>query len=251
MIVTFDPELHGYAIDGRPAPGVHEIGDELNLTGAHEFMPERAKTFGQYAHEAIELDLRGRLDEASCPALMPTVHAARQALRELGITVAKDQVEVLVGNAGLWYATKIDALGSMAGPDGTRIPVAINWKTGIRMWFHALQAAAERLCLPGGTWRSAAIYLHPDQPNPDGTPYTAVWYDDPRDESLWRAACELYDAKCRANQSVRPRGVRKFSESTETSIPLPIRTAESLFAVDPDRDAALDRGIFPWIDSKE
>jgi hypothetical protein len=206
MQVTFDPENHGYAIDGRPVPGIHEIGEALGLIPESKHMPDEARRRGQYVHEAIELDLHDNLKETSCPALLGYVRAARKFLADHKIQVMKDGVEVLVGNPGLAYATQVDFLGVQSMEKDETLDINGNWKTGAPEAFHDLQAAAERLCLPGGVWYSVNVYLQPD-----GN-YTPIWTADPRDEELWRNACNLYDWLCRRHQSVRPRGVSKIEQ---------------------------------------
>jgi hypothetical protein len=235
VIVTFDPEAHGYAIDGRPVPGIHEIGEALKLSPDSKFMPEEARTRGQYVHEAIEMDLMDKLDEASCAGLMGYVKAARLALLKEDLLIPEDprNIEILVGNAGLSYATKIDALATKAGSD----PVAVNWKSGAPEPFHALQSAAEVLCLPGAEWRRVAIYLEPNGK------YTPVWFEDPRDFDTWRSACGLYDWLCRSHQSVRPRGVKPQEEGETIPFPAP---GSTLF--DPEAQA---RDQESWLDYQE
>lgn len=222
MQIHFDPELHEYHLDGRPVPGIHKIAETLHLIDAPR--DEQALLRGKYIHEAIELHLKGRLDPMSCGWAMMYVAAADAALMDLGIEITdpENQVECLVANAGLGYATQIDAVGTVLRPitpdeidaDGSgmsRVPVAINWKSGEPWPFHALQSAAEVLCLPGAGWLRLSIHL-----KADGTSYPK-WHKDERDFDLWRYACDLYDWKCRTSgRSARPRRKAPPAEATPT-----------------------------------
>ncbi len=213
MIVTYDPEAHGYTIDGRGAPGIHEILDELNLTEGTAFMPEHKRTLGSYIHEAIDLHFKGRLDRSKSGNYLPWVDAAAQAIKERRIDVMG--TEELVANPDLWYATKLDLVGTIEG-----FPVSVNFKSGLPLWFHALQAAAERLCLNDPNARALYIYLHPDDEDEKGRTYTFRWFHKEADVLDWKAACRLYGRKCRASESARPRGVS--SEKVE-KVTIPVK----------------------------
>jgi len=208
MKVLFHEETHTYTMDGRPAPGIHDI---LGASGVTAGIPHRPDILnrGKRGHKAVELDLRNDL---YIPDLTPDeigwVNSARAAREALGL--AKLRPEVLVYNRRLWYATRVDATGLWEG-----VPVVINWKTGGPMPFYPIQAAAEQACFKGAKPRHLTIYLSSDgsfDPKRD-----AVELTNPKYSRIWKACCEVAGFMYFEGGASLPPGPGKESSETFTA----------------------------------
>lgn len=227
MKIEFDEVNHIYRIDGRRAPGTHDI---LGLVGVLDGMPDNefAKRRGTRVHRAIEFDLQGDLHE---PDLdddeMGWVRAARKAVKELGIVVTG--TEVLVGNEDLWYATQLDVFGTYRDK-----PAVINWKTGGYMAYHKLQAAAEASCM-SERFEQARLYIYLES---NGT-YSYKHFKDLDDFLKWEQCCGI------ANWRIRHGSARLKPDPNEQegeSITIPEANSE-IFKPSPPADV-VDGKIF-------
>ncbi len=199
MNVTLDKEAHVYHIDGRRAPGIHEI---LEATGVIDtFMrDEYALMRGQRIHTAIEHDIKWKgdfdesdmsEDERGCLA------AARKAREELPLPVYPNQAEILSANTELWYATQIDALAYRSTS-----MVCVNWKTGKYYDYYAIQSAAEAMIVnpsnPLDVYRLSVMLQS------DGN-YHPIPHNEASDFKVWQGCCDIFNWKTKRGGGVRPK----------------------------------------------
>lgn len=191
MGIEFDEPTHTYKIDGRRAPGIHEI---LGLAGVLKGMPDDPsyRERGKRVHLGIQYMLEDDLDvDEFTDEELGYVEAARSAIRELGLDIR--HTELLVCNPKLWYATRVDVVAKWR-----ERWVIVDWKTGGSWPWYPLQTAATALCFEF-PYRRLAIYL-----NPDGTwrPEEHIYQDD---YDSWRHMCGTVDWLIRkGGQSLKP-----------------------------------------------
>ena len=136
--LTFDPATHSYRTDCEEVPGVTQV---LSAVGLIDFSWQSDKLVrGRMAHQAIELDIAGELDEDAARevGVMPFVEAAREVRRVLGIE-SPAAVERALYHSILQYAGTIDLVAN---------DVVLDWKTGeaqpwVRFQLAAYAALAE------------------------------------------------------------------------------------------------------------
>lgn len=109
-MIEFDEARHEYRVGGKLVPSVTQIlGILRDFGGVPADDLERAREFGVHVHQAIDLDGKGELDEASLdPALVPYLAGWRAFLSDSGAGLLGSEVRVY--HPGLKYAGTLDAL---------------------------------------------------------------------------------------------------------------------------------------------
>jgi hypothetical protein len=204
--IVLDKSTHSYTVDGRRAPGIHNILGAAGLLGE---MPDREDILarGQRVHTAIEYDIKWQGDfyiDDLPEEERGYVYAARFARNSLPLDIQPDDVERLVCNRRLWYATQIDAIANTF-----RGIAIINWKTGGNYPYYAIQSAAEALCFGGFPVRRMTITLHSD-----GS-FGFTEHKKEEDFKIWEAACDIYNWKMKQGGGVRPRQAKPDEPDTE------------------------------------
>lgn len=187
-------EGHRWFLDGKPAPGTHEILSHSAYMDA--FQDEAAMKDGQRTHFAIDKGRAGKLDwphfKEHWPHLVGRVESGMKAADYLKVT----GTEVKVGHRRLWYCTAVDATGTFA-----ECETVINWKHGLEARWHCLQTAAEHMAyfdddyfdLEKKTAR-CCVYLADDG---SFTPDQIVPFRNPQDFTDWEHAVGVYESKLR------------------------------------------------------
>lgn len=180
---TFEEAGHTYRLDGKLLTPVSTVLDWGQLKGS--FQPGRgglnlAARIGTAAHKAIALEIRGRLRESSVDRrVRPYLEAFRrfrddQALMPLNI-------ELMVWSDPMAIAGTLD-MKAIIGKE--RDQWLIDWKTGAKAPWHAVQTAAYAWLLKERP-RRAAVYLR------DDATYSLDEHDDPMDYSGWEGAINV------------------------------------------------------------
>jgi hypothetical protein len=136
--LTFDPEKHLYRLDGALLAHVtgilQDLGDWESAPAASLLLKGQ---IGEAVHRAIELDLRGELDEDSLDSQIAGYFQAwKRFQREKPFEAYLTECQVV--SAKFRYAGTLDIAGDMAGVDAL-----IDIKTGNRLQpTDALQTAA-------------------------------------------------------------------------------------------------------------
>lgn len=115
--LTFDPEAHAYALDGRPVPSVTQLIERADLINYDDVPPwqlEHAAQRGTAVHLATEFYDDGDLDDESIdPEILPYVEAWRLFRRESGFKVLRSEVRVY--SRRHQYAGTVDTIGLLNG----------------------------------------------------------------------------------------------------------------------------------------
>lgn len=108
--IVFDEARHEYLVGGRLVPSVTQVLSILQDFGAVPAdVLAAAAEFGTHVHQAVDLDNKGVLDEASLdPALAPYLADWRSFLCDTGAGVLASEVRVY--HPGRKYAGTLDAL---------------------------------------------------------------------------------------------------------------------------------------------
>lgn len=132
--LTFEPETHTYAVNGRRVPSVTEI---IKANGLIEerFLDEAAMKRGSYVHEALQFDDEGQLDmEALDPRLKGYVWAWRAFKQQMAPTVL--EIEKQVYHPVYRYAGTYDRLLLIKNARWI-----VDIKTGSPATWHPIQTA--------------------------------------------------------------------------------------------------------------
>lgn len=203
----FNREDHTYTIDGRGAPGITEILRTVGISPPIGTWSEEYLERGQYIHEAIELDLNGRLNPESAPWLMPYVEGSRKWFATLDDDWEVIGAEFLIANPDFWYATCVDV---MLKRDHDYL--VVNWKSGAPEPWHEVQGMAEI----HATYKSLScarvdaidVYLNENAGfSPRPCKVSEKLYN------VFASACNVYDWIQRSTKTHRPRTI---SDKTET-----------------------------------
>jgi hypothetical protein len=111
MRIEFEPVAHTYKMDGVHVPSVTQVLQILeDFSGIAPHILEAARLFGSHVHDAVALDIRGRLDWANLDvALVRYVQGWRNFKADSGfVTLAS---EAVVGHRVHRYAGKLDLRG--------------------------------------------------------------------------------------------------------------------------------------------
>lgn len=144
-MIRLDEDTHTYYWDGSKVPGVTEVLTRVGIAQYPDLQVLRdARYRGTVVHRAIELYLKGTLDEqhlSSEPsyAAMNVVAYLDAAKRYIDKYVAKIvRYEMVVGHQIWRYGGKLDLL---VVTRDSRL-VVLDWKTGSIPWFVELQTGA-------------------------------------------------------------------------------------------------------------
>lgn len=166
---------------------VTEALRDAGLCPGFEFVTEYGMARGRAVHEAIALDLTGRLDEASVhPEVAPLLASFRRWRDATGFTATSVEGEC----HGLGYVGHYDAVGTIRGAAWL-----LDWKGGARQPWHAIQTALYAAAV-GGPLRRGTVYLRDD-----GGIATLVEHSDRRDIDIGLAAVVV--ATWKKNNGVR------------------------------------------------
>lgn len=181
-MLTFDAAAHVYALDGIPVPSVTQIlkrviPTDFSAIPAHVL--ERKRQVGDATHLAIDLYLRGELDESTLhPAVQPYFESWLKWF-ERGAEIIHSESKV---HSPLGYAGTLDCLCEIATE-----PWVIDWKTTASpARNHSTQTAAYALCLPDFKGKRGALYLDRNGGSP-----ILVQHDD-EDYADWLAVLRVY-----------------------------------------------------------
>ena len=123
------------------------------VAGSMEFVPESALMRGRAVHAAINLDERGKLDEASVhPEVAPRLASWRAWRKAAGLVYERGEFEV----RGVGYVGHPDLVGTI---DGRRWLIDV--KGGNPAPWHRLQTALYALALDESV-RRGAVYVTDD-----------------------------------------------------------------------------------------
>lgn len=137
VTIEVEPATHRYTVDGVEVPSVTQVLESVGLID-YSYIPwptrQMALERGRVVHEAIALDLEGDLDEDSAAEarIVGYVHAARAALRALGIS-RPDAWEHRAYHEQLGYAGTVDLLYQ---------DLIVDWKTNQAEYWVRFQLAA-------------------------------------------------------------------------------------------------------------
>lgn len=111
--LTFDEASHTYRFGGRLVPSVTQILAMLNdFSSVHPMTLELARTFGTHVHSAVEMYIKGELDEESLdPALRPYLDGWIAFQADTGFEVIESECR-LISTSPL-YAGTADVVGRM------------------------------------------------------------------------------------------------------------------------------------------
>lgn len=85
MTLTFDADTHTYKVGVETIPSVTQVLKELGLTRSYDGVDDFYRMRGTAVHKAIELHLRGTLDEQSVdPVCLPYFVAFKRFLQDRG-----------------------------------------------------------------------------------------------------------------------------------------------------------------------
>jgi hypothetical protein len=123
-MLTFNPERHEYRWNGQVVPSVTQVLEPLS---DYSMVPaavlERKKQIGLAVHAAIELDLKGDLDESTIhPAWEGYFHGWRKFKEQSGFVV--ESTEQRVFSEKYRFAGTLDLVGALH-----RVPALIDTKT--------------------------------------------------------------------------------------------------------------------------
>lgn len=139
-LLTFDPENHAYAYDGRRVPGVSRILDATGFLGDMKDIPEFYAVRGTHVHLACEYWDQGVLNwETLDPALEPYVRAYEKFHKEWDFKILLSEAPVY--NPSWDYAGTVDRVGHV---DGNLMLIDI--KTGKPKRWAKLQTALYADC---------------------------------------------------------------------------------------------------------
>lgn len=111
MRIEFEPVAHVYHMDGVRVPSVTQVLQLLeDFSGIPPHILEAARVFGSHVHDAVALDIRGRLDWRTLDvALVPYVEAWRRFKADSGFVILAS--EAVVGHRLHRFAGKLDLRG--------------------------------------------------------------------------------------------------------------------------------------------
>lgn len=184
--LVFEEEPHRYLLHGKEIPGITAVLRGAGLIDASWFSAAAADR-GTAVHLAIQYAAEGDLDESSlAPSFAPYLAGWREFCAAVGWTPL-EAPELLVASETLSFATRIDGVGEVFGR-----PTIVNWKTGARLAWHAIQSAGEALAY--GEWIGkvaphrlcrASVYLD------DEGGYALIEHKKKSDVDVFRAAACL------------------------------------------------------------
>lgn len=136
-----------------PVLSVTQILRHAGVTGSMEFVPESALMRGRAVHAAIDLDERGKLDEASVhPEVAPRLASWRAWRKSAGLVYERGEFEV----RGPGYVGHPDLVGTIGGRKWL-----LDVKGGAPAPWHRLQTALYALALDESV-RRGAVYVTDD-----------------------------------------------------------------------------------------
>ena len=149
---------------------------------------------GTAVHEAVRLDIKKDLDEASLhPEVAPRLESWRAYLRESGAIVEASELEVV--HAPMLYAGRLDLLLWIKKPSDNEFKLyVVDLKCGPEAPSHRIQLAAYAMAW-AAVWghlygqpapRRAGLYLQPD-----GKAARSVEFDDRRDFETWKGVLSV------------------------------------------------------------
>lgn len=161
--LSFNAQNHEYKLDGLTIPSVTQI---LKAEGLTDFSKvpleilERNALFGTAVHKAVELKLRGTLDEDTLDvALKPYVEAWANFEEDFGYVHMTSEFQ---GFHPIYrYAYTIDLLGEITKGKFPGLSVG-DIKTGIVKPADKIQLAGYKLAVGKEYKNVFAIYLNPD-----------------------------------------------------------------------------------------
>lgn len=190
--LAFDEAAHLYTIDGSPCPGTHALMERHGIVKPLDQWGAPYAERGKRIHLLTQLDDENDLDETSIQDLdRPYLEAWRRFSKENAVTWTG--IEQLVGNAGLWYATIIDRIGTVAGRE-----CIVNIKTGnVYHKPHAVQLALEGILTMAD--RLCAVYLS------EAGEFEVKWYEDDEAVAVARSIAQAngYARKYMATRKAR------------------------------------------------
>lgn len=179
MNLEFDPTRHSYRLDGRELPSVTTILRHVGLINA-DWFTEESRLIGEIAHQCVEYQIAGVLDESSVDHRIEGYLAAWLDFR------AKTRIEIELSEHQTHYrgqfAGTLDIFGTLR-----RRKTVIDIKTGQSAKWHALQTAAYAACV-GAAFRGC-LYLHHD-----GS-FAFEQHADPNDFGVFMSALALFNWK--------------------------------------------------------
>lgn len=171
-LLTCDPILHIYFLDGVEIPSVTTILKEAGLRPTYNGFTD-ATLRGLHVHEACEyLDLNDLDWRSVYPAWAGYVKSWERFTQETGFV--SELIEYQTYHPEFRFAGTMDRRGTMPILGERR--AELDLKTGIEEDWHRLQTAGYQL-LGREAWakdRRGAVYLHED-----GSMPKLVWHDDP------------------------------------------------------------------------
>jgi|ERR1700761_63512 len=111
-MLTFDPEKHHYFWNGKRVPGVNEIIKTVGLGRNYESVDSFYRDRGIATHKAIQLYLKGTLDESTLdPVIVPYFNQAKTCI-DKNLKGTKYEAEVMKYSEFHEYAGTLDLVVS-------------------------------------------------------------------------------------------------------------------------------------------
>ena len=134
-MIHFEAQNHRYTVDGVRWPSVTELIEYAGLVSVFCKKPFYAER-GRFAHKAIELDIRGSLDEATVdPQVRPYLDGWRSFCRAADVEVVYHNL--IVSDPVLRYAGTLDVAVRM---NHRSLIWVIDVKAGAKAKWHPIQA---------------------------------------------------------------------------------------------------------------
>jgi hypothetical protein len=147
MAFLYEPKSHRYFLDGVRIPGITSVLTRAGILDTRWYTEEGCRR-GTAVHMALQFAAEGDLNPASVhPSLVPYLDAFERFRVETGWEPT-ERPELAVYSETLRYATQIDGIGTMRGELWV-----LNWKTGAKQPWWAVQSAGEALAYVESTGR--------------------------------------------------------------------------------------------------
>ena len=179
--LRFIPETHEYFVGSQKAPSVTQVLSAVNIHQASGFATEHDMWVGTASHKAIELHIRGTLDESTLDErLAPRLDAFKAFQAMTGFIC--DETETPHAHPSVLVAGTPDIVGHF--PDGT--PAIIDEKNGLIQPSTAIQSAGYAFILQMPKAKRFGLHLK------QNGKFGLLEFTDPHDHRIWMQALSIY-----------------------------------------------------------